>query len=152
MKNVWLAAVLVGLLGCGSDTPFDAQIVGPSDEDVTVYDADGFDFLFTKPLIFKVLNADGDKPLPGLDIEFYADGVLSDKDGNAIGTAMVPGGSYLKTKTDDQGLAAVPVFDGFPACDADADITYTTLVHAVSGPASATWTGSVTVPMCPVVP
>jgi hypothetical protein len=144
MKKVIAAMFLFLVIGCGTEAPFDAQVQGPTDSSVTLFASVGGSYSFSGPLMFKVLNAAGDKPLPGVDIEFFSDGTLTDSvGGSALGT-----GSYFKTKTDDQGVARVFVKKTFPACDAAADVTYTASVDAVAGPAAAGWIGSVVVSQC----
>jgi hypothetical protein len=149
MKKVYVAIILiVAVMGCGTESPFDAQVVGPSDLTLDLYSGGGnVTWQFTGPLVFKVLNSGGTKPLPGIDIEFYADGELTDKLGNVVGTANATG-SYLKTKTNDQGAAEVFARDTFPPCDATSDLTYTSSVQAVAKAVTATWTASVTIKQC----
>jgi hypothetical protein len=148
MKKAILSVTLIFWVGCGTEAPFDAQILGPSDQEVTVYSAGGFTYAYTGPLLFTVLNADGNKPLPGIDIEFYTDGRFIDSNGAPVGTLLGTGDNYLKRKTDDAGVASVFVYYTFPVCDLDDDITYTTTVRVVTSADIATWTGSVTVPQC----
>ena len=147
-RRLWpLGLSLLLLAGCGIGPPYaDHQIIAPSDATVTLYN--GGTYTFPGPLVFRVMDQNGTKPLPGVEVEFYSDGVLIDAEGNPIGKTLGTGNVYYKTRTDAFGAVQIFVQDTYPACDPDQDQKYTTAVHAVSGGVSATWTATVTVPAC----
>jgi hypothetical protein len=137
------------LSSCGDETaPQGATISGPGDLTVTYTNWPGTPDGTASPLVFQVLDADGN-PAPGVTIRFFGGGAvfsLSDRAGAALNSADA---TFFETTTNDQGLSPTDIYADWsvPSCSTE-DITTTGSVTASVGVASAIWTVTITASAC----
>lgn len=154
-EGMRVAGLLLGgfaalfLSSCGDETaPQGATISAPADLTVT-YDPSPVTDGTASPLVFQVLDADGN-PAPGVTIRFFAGGavfMLSDRSAVALNSTD---NRFFETTTNDQGLSPTDIYAqwGVLSCDATADVSTTGTVTASIGVASATWTATITTKQC----
>ena len=138
------------MTGCGEDANFDAIIIAP--EDLAPLAVDGISgagsFSTTGPLIFKVVRSSTDpKPVPNINIEFYAGGT----GGVVTSLALDPDGTidlggFYQTRTDDVGVVKFFVLWTTPGCgSATEDISANANVQAVISADFQTWNAPITI-------